>query len=95
MAKVEGSKDGYIARVTRAPDNVTRYSDFVLTKSHLAYHFTSRDCYCASSAMKKNEFIQVINVGFNSGGMFCTLSDSELGHHLLEKVMDFMKNPTK
>ena len=24
VAKVEGSKDGYIARVTRAPDNVTR-----------------------------------------------------------------------
>lgn len=23
-AKVEGSKDGYIARITRAPDNVTR-----------------------------------------------------------------------
>jgi len=25
VAKVEGAKDGYIARVTRAPDNVTRY----------------------------------------------------------------------
>lgn len=25
VAKVEGVKDGYIARVTRAPDNVTRY----------------------------------------------------------------------
>lgn len=25
IAKVEGTKDGYIARVTRAPDNVTRY----------------------------------------------------------------------
>ena len=25
VAKVEGSMDGYIARVTRAPDNVTRY----------------------------------------------------------------------
>lgn len=24
VAKVEGTKDGYIARVTRAPDNVTR-----------------------------------------------------------------------
>jgi hypothetical protein len=24
IAKVEGTKDGYIARVTRAPDNVTR-----------------------------------------------------------------------
>lgn len=24
VAKVEGMKDGYIARVTRAPDNVTR-----------------------------------------------------------------------
>ncbi len=24
VAKVEGNKDGYIARVTRAPDNVTR-----------------------------------------------------------------------
>lgn len=25
VAKVEGKKDGYIAHVTRAPDNVTRY----------------------------------------------------------------------
>lgn len=24
VAKVEGTKDGYVARVTRAPDNVTR-----------------------------------------------------------------------
>ena len=24
VAKVEGTKDGYIARVTRAPDNATR-----------------------------------------------------------------------
>ena len=24
IARVEGSKDGYIARITRAPDNVTR-----------------------------------------------------------------------
>lgn len=24
VAKIEGTKDGYIARVTRAPDNVTR-----------------------------------------------------------------------
>lgn len=42
--------------------------------------------------MKKNEFVQAINTGFNSGGMFCTLSDSELGNYLLGKVMDFMKN---
>lgn len=26
VAKVEGTKDGYIACITRAPDNVTRYS---------------------------------------------------------------------
>jgi hypothetical protein len=26
VAKVEGTRDGYIARVTRAPENVTRYS---------------------------------------------------------------------
>ena len=26
VAKVEGARDGYLARVTRAPDNVTRYS---------------------------------------------------------------------
>lgn len=25
VAKVEDNKDGYIARITRAPDNVTRY----------------------------------------------------------------------
>ena len=25
VAKVEGTKDGYLARVIRAPDNVTRY----------------------------------------------------------------------
>jgi len=24
VAKVEGSKDGYVSRITRAPDNVTR-----------------------------------------------------------------------
>ena len=24
VAKVEGAKDGYVARITRAPDNVTR-----------------------------------------------------------------------
>lgn len=26
VAKVEGAKDGYVARVTRYPDNVTRYN---------------------------------------------------------------------
>ena len=26
IAKVEGAKDGYVARITRAPDNVTRYN---------------------------------------------------------------------
>lgn len=42
--------------------------------------------------MHKNEFVQAINAGFSSGGMFCTLSDVELGNYLLEKVMDFMKD---
>ncbi len=51
-----------------------------------------RDCFfCASSAMHKNDFVQAINTGFSSGGMFCTLSDVDLGNYLLEKVMDFMK----
>lgn len=43
--------------------------------------------------MHKNEFVQAINAGFSSGGMFCTLSDVDLGNYLLEKVMDFMKEP--
>ena len=40
--------------------------------------------------MHKNEFVQAINSGFRSGGMFCTLSDGELGNYLLGKVMEFM-----
>jgi len=53
--------------------------------------FPYRDCFfCASSAMHKNEFVQAINSGFHSGGMFCTLSDTDLGNYLLEKVMEFM-----
>ena len=40
--------------------------------------------------MHKNEFVQAINHGFKSGGMFCTLSDVEVGNYLLGKVMDFM-----
>ena len=45
--------------------------------------------------MHKNEFVQSINQGFVSGGMFCTLSDVELGNYLLKKVMEFMneQNP--
>lgn len=39
--------------------------------------------------MHKNEFVQAINNGFHSGGMFCTLSDADLGNYLLLKVMDF------
>ena len=30
VAKVEGTKDGYIARVTRAPDNATRWVQCLL-----------------------------------------------------------------
>lgn len=70
----------------------------IIIINNMPIHYSShlRDCYfCASSAMKKTEFIQAINTGFNSGGMFCTLSDSELGHYLLGKVMDFMKEPDK
>lgn len=40
--------------------------------------------------MHKNEFVQAINSGFNCGGMFCTLSDVDLGNYLLKKVMEFM-----
>ena len=40
--------------------------------------------------MRKNDFVQAINTGFQSGGMFCTLSDSDLGTYLLKKVMEFM-----
>ena len=40
--------------------------------------------------MHKNEFVQAINSGFRSGGMFCTLTDTDLGNYLLEKVMEFM-----
>ena len=51
-----------------------------------------RDCFfSAISAMHKSEFIQTINMAFKSGGMFCTLSDCELGNYLLGKVMEFMK----
>ena len=28
VAKVEGAKDGYVARVTRCPDSVTRYNSY-------------------------------------------------------------------
>ena len=40
--------------------------------------------------MHKTDFIQAINLSFGSGGMFCTLSDVELGNYLLNKVMEFM-----
>ena len=43
--------------------------------------------------MHKNEFVQEINSVFSSGGMFCTLSDVDLGNYLLEKVMEFMQEP--
>lgn len=45
--------------------------------------------------MKRNEFVQAINTGFNSGGMFCTLSDADLGNYLLAKVMAFMKSANR
>ena len=41
--------------------------------------------------MHKNDFVSAINTGFISGGMFCTLSDGDLGNYLLSKVMEFMK----
>ena len=41
--------------------------------------------------MHKSEFIQAINAAFHAGGMFCTLSDGELGNYLLGKVMNFMR----
>ena len=51
-----------------------------------------RDCfYRAMDSMHKSDFIQAINRSFGSGGMFCTLSDVELGNYLLHKVMEFMK----
>ena len=40
--------------------------------------------------MHKNEFVSAINTGFNCGGMFCTLTDVDLGNFLLKKVMEFM-----
>ena len=67
--------------------------EFVLFYTNYVYtSFILRDCYfCASSAMHKTEFVQAINSGFGSGGMFCTLSDGDLGNYLLKKVMKFMK----
>ena len=54
-------------------------------------HF-DRDCFFYStSAMHKTDFVQAINSGFHSEGMFCTLSDSDLGNYLLGKVMVFMQ----
>lgn len=54
-------------------------------------HVHNRDCFfSASSSMHKNEFIHAINASFGSGGMFCTLTDIELGNYLLKKVMSFM-----
>ena len=47
--------------------------------------------FSATSAMHKTEFIQTINSAFNSGGILCTLSDSDLGNYLLGKVMDLMR----
>lgn len=41
--------------------------------------------------MHKTDFVQAINSGFGSGGMFCTLSDGDLGTYLLTKVMKFME----
>ena len=40
--------------------------------------------------MHMSEFIHAINGAFGSGGMFCTLTDIELGNYLLKKVMNFM-----
>ena len=37
VAKVEGAKDGYVARVTRIPGNVTRYVNRMLKKTSLMY----------------------------------------------------------
>ena len=52
---------------------------------------THRDCFFhATDAMRKNDFIHMINSGFGSGGMFSTLSDADLGNYLLGKVMQFM-----
>lgn len=43
--------------------------------------------------MHKNDFVHAINSGFHSGGMFCTLSDGDMGNYLLKKVMEFMGQP--
>ncbi len=44
--------------------------------------------------MHKNDFMSTINKGFGSGGMFCTLTDVDLGNYLLEKVTTFMSSPS-
>ena len=49
--------------------------------------------YHAKDVMRKTDFIMAINQYFGSGGMFCTLSDIELGNYLLKKVLEFMKAP--
>lgn len=56
--------------------------------------YTCRDCFFrATDSMHKNDFMLAINSGFGSGGMFCTLSDVDLGNYLLGKVMEFMADP--
>ena len=69
--------------------------NLVLFKAYLTWpciYVHNRDCFfSASNAMHKNEFIHAINGSFGSGGMFCTLTDSELGTYLLKKVMSFMR----
>lgn len=117
VAKVGGAKDGYVARITRAQDNVTgyaciyvrtimrRYINSVVSvladcamplppSNSSSYFHAHRDCFFkASDAMHKTEFISAINTSFGSGGMFCTLSDVDLGNYLLDKVNTFM-NPS-
>ena len=44
--------------------------------------------------MHKNDFMSTINKDFGSGGMFCTLTDVDLGNYLLEKVTTFMSSPS-
>ena len=44
--------------------------------------------------MHKNDFMSTINKGYGFGGMFCKLTDVDLGNYLLEKVTTFMSSPS-
>ena len=62
VAKVEGASDGYVARVTRMPDNVTRLNFSLVYNQHNLHNSCTILCLLGTATLLSAQLIVRLNL---------------------------------